>query len=317
MQLHRGLSRLRADLHPDAATVATIGAFDGVHQGHQAVIEQLLEQGAAHNATTVLVTFEPLPREFFAGDNAPARLQSFRERFEAIAAAGVDRLLCLRFNEALRTMSAETFARSIFVDGLGVRSIVLGDDFRFGHDREGDAEFMRRLGLQEGFEIHPTRTRELQGERISSSRLRRALQEADFELAEALLGRPFSLSGRVIYGRQLGRTIGAPTANIALRRRAVPLRGVYAVSVDTCDGGSPLRGLNGVANVGVRPTIADALKPNLEVHLLDCKLDVYGRRLRVSFRKMLRDEQRFDSLEELKAQIDRDRIAARAFFRGQ
>ena len=307
MELLRGLTSLR---RYHRASVATIGAFDGVHRGHQAVISQLLDQGRQHGLDTVLVTFEPLPREYFAGADARARLQCFYEQFQTIAALGVGRLLCLRFDERLRSMTADAFAREIFVEGLRVKSLVLGDDFRFGRDREGDADFMRRLGEAEGFETHPTGTLSHGAARVSSSRLRRALADADFALVRELLGRPFSMSGRVAHGRKLGRTIGAPTANINLRRTTVPLHGVYAVTVD----GAGLCAAPGVANVGVRPTVADGQKANLEVHLLDWNGDLYGRRLSVTFHKKIRDEQRFEAFEDLKNQIQRDFLEGRTFF---
>jgi riboflavin kinase/FMN adenylyltransferase len=237
----------------------------------------------------------------------------FRERFEALAALGVDRLLCLRFNEALRSMTAEGFARQVFVDGLGVRSLVLGDDFRFGRSREGDAEFMRQLGEREGFTTLATHTVELDGERISSSRLREALTQGRLALAQRLLGRPYQIAGRVVYGRQLGRTIGAPTANISLRRRGVALSGVFAVTVD----GAGLCAAPAIANVGTRPTIDAGQRPNLEVHLLESNPDLYGERLSVSFRHKLRDEQRFDSVDELKEKIASDIDSARNWFAGR
>ena len=307
MELLRGLDSLRSDHSPCAAT---IGAFDGVHRGHQAVIEQLREQAQKHGQPMTVVTFEPLPREYLAPDKAPARLQSFRERFESIAALGVDRLLCLRFDDALRGMSADDFARRLFVEGLGVKSLVIGDDFRFGKAREGDAPFIRRLGEEVGFETHPTTTVEVSGERVGSTRLRLALERGDFVEARELLGRDFSMAGRVIYGRQLGRQLDAPTANIALRRRSVPLSGVFAVSVE----GAGLSEQAGVANVGMRPTVEAAAKPNLEVHLLDTDADLYGQRLKVSFLRKIREEQRFDSVEALKEQIHNDFAAAREWF---
>lgn len=310
MELLRGLSGLRRQQRP---CVATIGAFDGVHLGHRAVIDQLAEHACAQAFERVVVTFEPLPREYLAPTRATARLQSFREKFESLAGLGVDQLLCLRFDEKLRRMSAEAFARRVFVDTLNTRVLVLGDDFRFGCDREGDAAFMREFGREAGFTVLPTNTVTVAGERVSSTRLRAALQQGDFELAALLLGRPFSMSGRVAYGRQLARTLDAPTANITLRRRYVPLRGVYAVTVD----GEDLVAEPGVANVGSRPTVSSGERPNLEVHLLRGDFRLYGKHLRVNFHHKLRDEQRFDSLDLLKAQIGRDAEAARDWLVGR
>jgi riboflavin kinase/FMN adenylyltransferase len=307
MELIRGLYGLRSCHRP---SVATIGAFDGVHLGHQAVIAQLREQGRQHGLCTTVVTFEPLPREYLSVDRAPARLQSFRERFSALAELGVDQLLCLRFNETLRQMSARSFADTIFVQGLACRSLVLGDDFRFGRDREGGSSLMREIGAQAGFDTLPTHTVELAGERVSSTRLREALAAGDFSLAEACLGRPYGMSGRVIHGRQLGRQIGVPTANIALRRRSVPLSGVFAVSVS----GAGLDNVAAIANVGIRPTVEAGLRPNLEVHVLEGEHALYGERLSVSFRHKLRDEQRFESVDQLKTQIHSDIDGARSWF---
>jgi len=307
MELLRGLGGLRDRHRP---CVATIGAFDGVHRGHQAVVAQTAELAAGHVLPLTVVTFEPLPREYLAGDAAPARLQSFRDKFEAFRALGVDRLLCLRFNETLRNMSAEAFARDLFVDGLGVRALVLGDDFRFGRAREGDASFMRRFGERAGFSTQATRTVLVDGERVSSTRLRSALAGGDFTLAERLLGRPFTLGGRVMFGRRLGRELGAPTANLALRRRSVPLAGVFAVRVS----GAGMDAAPAIANVGVRPTVAEGQRANLEVHVLDGEPDLYGERLTATFVAKLRDEMRFASLDDLRDRIHKDIAAARAYF---
>lgn len=312
MELLRGLGGLRGRHRP---CVATIGAFDGVHRGHRVVIEQLAQQSARCGLPSTLVTFEPLPREYLAREcpaprQAPARLQSFRERCEALRALGVERLLCLRFDEALRQMSAEHFARAVFVQGLGVRALVLGDDFRFGRAREGDAALMREVGAREGFTTLGTRTIEHAGERISSSRVRAALRAGDFALAQDLLGRPYTLSGRVAHGRRLGREIGFPTANIALRRLALPLAGVYAVAVR----GAALAECEAIANVGRRPSVAEGLRPNLEVHVLAGNPDLYGQRLHVRFLRKLREEQKFASIDALKTRIRHDVQDAREWF---
>lgn len=307
MELIRGLNGLRPSHRP---SVVTIGAFDGVHLGHQAVIAQLREQGREHAVRTTVVTFEPLPREYLAAGSAPARLQSFRERFSALAELGVDQLLCLQFNESLRQMSARSFAEAIFVRGLACRSLVLGDDFRFGRDREGGSSLMREIGVKAGFSTLPTHTVELDGERISSTRLRDALAAGDFDLARACFGRDYTMSGRVVHGRQLGRQIGVPTANITLRRRSVPLSGVFAVTVS----GDTLEQAEAIANVGTRPTVEAGMRPNLEVHVLDGEHALYGQRLTVSFRHKLREEQRFGSVDELKTQIHRDIDGARSWF---
>ena len=307
MELIRGLHNLRPR---HRGCVATIGAFDGVHLGHKAVMDHLKAKATELNLPSTVIVFEPLPREYFAPIKAPARIMSFREKFQAMAELGVDRLLRIRFNEELREMSAQQFVEDVFVAGLGVRYVVLGDDFRFGNDRQGDVRFIQQQGEVHGYQAGPTPTQEWQGERVSSTRIREALEAADFERAERMLGRPYSISGKVIYGRQLGATIGAPTANLELRRLRAPLSGVYAVEVT----GAGLDGAYGVANVGVRPTVDESIKANLEVHLLDREIQLYGQHIEVAFRHKLRDEKKFDSLDELKENIARDIDDTRAWF---
>ena len=241
---------------------------------------------------------------------APARIMSFREKFQAMRQLGVDRLLRIRFNEELRGMSAQRFVEDVFVAGLGVRYVVLGDDFRFGNDRQGDVRFIQQQGEIHGYAAGPTPTQEWQGDRVSSTRIRQALEAADFDRAEKMLGRPYTISGKVIYGRQLGQTIGTPTANLELRRLRAPLAGVYAVEVS----GAGLDRALGVANVGVRPTVDDSIKANLEVHLLDRNIELYGQHIEVCFRHKLRDEKKFDSVDELKLNIASDIENTRAWF---
>ncbi|MDJ0878894.1 MAG: bifunctional riboflavin kinase/FAD synthetase [Halieaceae bacterium] len=307
MELIRGLHNLRPR---HRGCVATIGAFDGVHHGHRAVLRHVLEKAETLGVPSVVVVFEPLPREYLAPREAPPRIMSFREKLEAFAAIGIDRVLRVRFDEALRSMSAVDFVRRVFVDGLGVRYVVMGDDLRFGRGREGGYELMQAEGQEHGFEVMPTETLDVQGDRVSSTRIREALTAADFELAEQLLGRPYSMSGKVVYGDQRGRTIGVPTANLELHRLRAPLTGVYVVEV----AGASERAEPGVANVGVRPTIGAEFRANLEVNLLDFAGDLYGRRLEVTFREKIRDEMKFDSLEELKTQIHKDIAYGRQFF---
>ncbi len=307
MELIRGLHNLRPR---HRGCVATVGAFDGVHLGHQAVLRHLLEKSREYGVPATIIVFEPLPREFFAPLEAPARIMSFREKFQELRYEGVDRLLRIRFDESLRSMSAQAFIDRVFVDGLAVRYVVLGDDFRFGSDREGDYKFIREQGERYGYEARPTPTETLEGERVSSTRIREALEAADFPLAEKLLGRPYSISGKVVYGRQMGQTIGVPTANLELRRLRAPLSGVYAVEVS----GNALEGAMGVANVGVRPTVDNSIRANLEVHLLDRKVHLYGQHIEVTFRRKLRDEKKFNSVTELQENIARDIAETRAWF---
>jgi riboflavin kinase/FMN adenylyltransferase len=310
MELIRGLHNLRPR---HRGCVVTVGAFDGVHRGHQAVIRHLQAKAAELELPSVVMVFEPLPREYFAPRTAPARLMSFREKFRALRDLGVNRLLRVRFNEQLRSMSAQAFVEDVFVKGLGVRYVVLGDDFRFGKEREGDLEFMRDQGEQHGYEAGPTPTLAIAGERVSSTRIRHALEQGQFALAEELLGKPYSISGRVVYGRQLGREMGAPTANVELNRLRSPLSGVFAVEVS----GGGLVKAPGVANVGVRPTVDDSIRANLEVHLLDREADLYGRRIEVTFLHKLREEMKFDSLEILRATIAGDIDSTRSWFAGR
>ena len=306
MELIRGLHNMRPR---HRGCVLTIGAFDGVHLGHQAVIMHLLDKSRELGVPSLVIVFEPLPREYFSPLEAPARIMSFREKFFAMRDLGVDRLLRVQFKESLRAMSAQQFLDDIFVAGLGVRYVVLGDDFRFGNDRQGDLEFIRQQGPRHGYEARPTPTFSIDGERVSSTRIREALEAADFAVAQRLLGRPYSISGKVVYGRQLGHTLGAPTANLQLDRLRAPLAGVYVVEVS----GAGLVGAAGVANVGVRPTVDDSIRANLEVHLLDREVALYGQHIEVTFRHRLRAEQKFGSVDELRENIARDIGNARAW----
>lgn len=304
MQLIRGLSALPA--FPDGC-VATLGNFDGVHLGHQAVLRQAADQARKFGLPLVVLIFEPLPREFFAPNAPVARLTRLRERAAFMAELGVvDVLLVLRFNTAFAQLTAETFVERVLVDALRARHIVIGDDFRFGQGREGDFALLEQLGRQFDFSVQAAATWTLDGERVSSTRIRSHLTERDVAGAARLLGRPFTLCGRVIHGDKRGRQLGFPTANVALHRRLSPLRGVFAVTTTLTDGTV----VNGVANVGTRPTV-DGQDARLEVHCFDFDRDIYGQMVRVAFCHPLRDEQKFSSLEALIAQINRDVVAAR------
>ncbi|WP_328188532.1 bifunctional riboflavin kinase/FAD synthetase [Marinobacter sp. OP 3.4] len=312
MRLIRGLTNLkllsrREDSVLSQGCVATVGNFDGVHLGHQTILEQVKEKADQLGVPSVVMVFEPQPREFFQGDEAPPRLTGFRQKFETLLASGVDIVLCLKFDETFRSYSAMGFIDDVLIDGLKVRHLVVGDDFRFGCDRAGDFRLLQQVGEKAGYSVENTRTVTVEGDRVSSTRIRHALQDNQLELAGQLLGRPYTITGRVVYGRQLGRTIGAPTANILLGRMA-PLQGVYVVAVTLPDG----RQLDGVANIGLRPTV-DGRQPSLEVHIFDFAGTLYGQRIDVSFRHPLRDEIKFDSIDELKDQIARDLKDARAW----
>ncbi len=306
MELIRGLHNLRPR---HRGCVATIGNFDGVHLGHKAVLDQLAAKAHAMTVPALVMIFEPQPQEFFAPGKVPARLTRLREKLRALDLDQVDRVLCVRFDARFAAISPEQFVRGILVEGLDVRYVVVGDDFRFGHARQGDFEFLRECGRQYGFEVGRRETFSIDGVRVSSSRVRHALEQGDLEGARALLGYVFNMTGRVAHGDKRGRTIGYPTANIYLHRRSVPLQGVFAVRMAGVDH----EPLPGVANVGVRPTVGGLKLPILEVHLFDFNGDIYGRHVRVDFLHRIREEKRFASLDELKAQIRADEEAAREY----
>ncbi len=306
MQLIRGLHNLRPEHRGSAVT---IGNFDGLHRGHQAVLRRLRERADALGLSTTVMTFEPTAQEYFTPQQAPARLQRLRDKLMLLREFGVDRTLCLRFDRRLAELSADEFVERILLRGLGVRYLVVGDDFRYGRDRSGDFAQLQRAGRDGGFEVADTATFCHDDERISSTRVREVLAAGDFATATRLLGRPFRICGRVAPGQQRGRTIGFHTANLRLHRRLSPLKGVFAVLVH----GLGARALTGVANLGTRPTV-DGRDFVLEVHLFDFDQDIYGRYLDVEFCTRLRDEQKFESFDLLRQQIGRDAAAARRYF---
>jgi riboflavin kinase/FMN adenylyltransferase len=307
MQLIRGLHNLKP---AHRGCVATIGNFDGVHLGHQAVIGQLAEKAAELGLPSVVVTFEPQPPEFFAPERAPARLTRFREKLQALRRFSVGRVMSLRFDEHLATLSPEEFVRLLLVEGLAVRYLVVGDDFRFGKGRAGDFRMLQEAGRAHGFQVINLHTFSVDGERVSSTRIRNALAEGRLADAEKLLGRPYRMCGRVAHGDKRGRLIGFPTANIHLHRTRTPVSGVFAVEMF----GLEREPLQGVANVGSRPTVGGT-RALLEVHLFDFAGDVYGRYVHVDFVHKLREERRFESFDALKQQILLDADAARDYFR--
>ncbi len=302
----RGLHNLQAE---HRGNVVTIGSFDGVHLGHQLILQQVCEQAKALALPSLAMVFEPQPHEFFAGDKAPARLMRLREKVMALFAAGVDRVFCLPFNRRFSQQTAQAFIQQVLVDALGTRYLVVGDDFRFGAQREGDYRQLLTAGISHGFTVTDTRTYVMDGARVSSTRIRQLLRQSRFVDAAALLGRPYTISGRVVKGSQLGRTLGAPTANVHLHRYCSPLSGVFAV--DVMLGGESAAG---IANVGVRPTLGGDRKPLLEVHLFNRNDNLYGQDIIVAFKHKLREEQRFDNLEKLKQQIQWDIEQAKVFF---
>jgi riboflavin kinase/FMN adenylyltransferase len=305
MELIRGLHNLRPR---HRGCVATIGNYDGVHRGHQAVLAGLKDKACALDLPAVVVTFEPMPREYFAPAKAPARLTRFREKWTALAACGMDRLLCLRFNQALAGLPPEEFIRRVLLDGLAVRYLVVGDDFRFGRERAGDFALLQRAAARHGFELARTPTLTVGDLRVSSTRIRKALAAGDLDTARALLGRRFRMLGRVAYGDGLGRQLGFPTANIRLERGRSPVHGIFVVRVE----GAGERPLDGVASVGTRPTVGGETSV-LEVFILDFDGDLYGCHIEVEFLVRLRDELHFNSLDELKRHIRQDVEQAKAF----
>lgn len=289
--------------------MATIGNFDGVHLGHQAVLSQLKSNASRLGLPALAMIFEPHPREFFEGDEAPPRLMSLRDKVETMWSLGVDRVLCLQFNSRLRSMTAREFVEDVLVNRLDIRCLIVGDDFRFGCDRSGNVAMLQAAGKQHGFEVLDADTFEYQNARVSSTRIRQALTEGKFELAETLLSRPYSISGKVIHGRKLGRQLDMPTANISLQGMKPPVQGVYVARLQVSGESLPA-----VANVGAKPTVAGDIMPLLEVHVLDWSGDLYGQRVQVEFLEKIRDEQRFSGKEALQQQLLRDRDYACSYF---
>ena len=307
MKLIRGVHNVRPE---HKGCVLTIGVFDGVHVGHQTLLSRLAALGRDHRLPSVLMCFEPQPQEALDYLVTPARLTPFREKMQALIATTVDRVLCARFDEAFAAKAADAFIEDILVDKLGVRHVVVGDDFRFGFQAEGDFDLLGEAGRKFGFEVHRRDTHRVAGDRVSSTRIRNLLAIGQLEQASELLGRRYAVSGRIRYGRQLGRTIGFPTANISMRRLVSPVSGVFAVDIHLAGESSPRPA---VANIGNRPTV-EGKEFLLEVHILDFSEDLYGRYARVELRQKLREERRFDGIDALKAQIQLDAQAARSFF---
>jgi riboflavin kinase/FMN adenylyltransferase len=306
MEIINGLHNLRS-WH--RGCVLTIGNFDGVHRGHRQLIDALCEKAKAMGVPSMLMTFEPQPREFFAGTKLPARLTRFREKVYLLDQTPLDRLLCLPFNERTANIEAGWFAKDFVVDQVGAKHLVIGDDFRFGRGREGDFALFERYGQIHGYSVSAMSTL-LQGEaRISSTLIRETLAAGDFTAAANLLGHEYFIMGRVVYGRQLGRQLNVPTANIRLQRYRAALEGVYCVTVEGIAGAVR----HGIANIGVRPTV-DGKEPLLEVHVFDYTGNLYGDLIKVTFKQKLREEQAFDSIDALKTQINQDIEQARHYF---
>lgn len=288
----------------------TIGNFDGVHRGHQAMLERTVARARELRLDSCVLTFEPHPREFFTPATAPARLTRLRDKLELMAAAGVGRVHVARFDARLAALPAERFVEAYVARGLRAAWLLVGRDFRFGAKRGGDFETLEQLAARHGFELEAMPEVALQGERVSSSAVRAALLAGDLPAAERLLGRPYAMSGRIAHGEKLGRELGFPTANIPLPKRA-PLAGIFVVEC-LLEGEAAWR--PGVASVGRRPTVNPTAAPLLEVHLLDYAADLYRRHLQVRFLRKLRDEQKYDDVPALRAAIAGDAARARSYF---
>ena len=305
MQVFRGIPA-----RADKPIALTIGNFDGVHPGHRAMIARLAESARPRGLPVSVMMFEPQPQEFFAPDQAPARLTSLREKLEILRDCGVDRTYVFRFDFAFAQLTADQFISRILRDGLAVRRLLVGDDFRFGARRAGDMGLLKMVAPQLGFEVDAMPSVVVAGLRVSSTAIRACLESGDLDGAQQLLGRRYAIAGRVVRGDQLGTRLGYPTANIQLKRLRAPLSGIFVVEA-TGLGAEPMPG---VASLGVRPTVKERGRPTLEVHLFDFEGRIYGRRIGVRFLEKLRDEQKFSDIDALVAQMDLDAVAAKDYF---
>jgi riboflavin kinase / FMN adenylyltransferase len=307
MELIRGIHNIRPH---HLGCVVTIGNFDGVHLGHQQVLSQVSQQAKSLGLPSVVMTFEPQPMEHFAKQGAPARLTRLRDKFVQLSKFDIDRLLCVNFNTHFANLEADAFISDLLVKRLGVKFLVIGDDFCFGRGRQGDFAMLQQAGEKYDFTVVNTQSFCLEQQRVSSTAIRDALANDQLAEAASMLGRDYSISGRVSHGRKLGRTIGFPTANIPLKRCVSPVSGVYVVQVFGLDG----EPFGGVANIGQRPTV-NGVRQQLEVHLFDLQADLYGKQLEVSLLHKLRSEVKFASFDALKQQIELDAEAARVWLR--
>lgn len=306
MQLVRHLVDLPFD-RLERGSVVTIGAYDGLHLGHRRLLDRVKESAADMGLTTAVMSFEPTPKEFFQAVRPPARLMRFREKYEALENLGIDCFYCPRFSDAMRNISAADFIRRILVHGLNARRVIIGDDFRFARRREGGLDELERAGRALGFEVEQQGSVFVDGVRVSSTAVREACQAGDMQEAARLLGRPYRMSGRVVRGQRVGRQLGYPTANVDLRRRQSPVMGIFAVRVT----GLGPAAIDGVASVGSRPTF-DGVKPLLEVHLFDFDRDIYGSYIHVDFVARLREQVKYEQVEDLVAQMHIDADNARS-----
>jgi riboflavin kinase/FMN adenylyltransferase len=291
----------------EVGSVVTIGSFDGLHLGHRQLLGRVLNAAQADKRPSLVMSFEPTPKEFFQVSQPPARLMRFREKFDALASCGIEIFYCPRFSAEMRQISAADFIRRILIHGFNLRHLVVGDDFHFAAKRQGDAELLERLGKVLDFSVERVPSVIVDGSRVSSTAIRDACETGDMQRATALLGRPYRMSGKIVRGEQLGRTLGFPTANVDLRRRQSAVMGIFAVRVHGLPGGSH----DAVASVGARPTF-DGTKPILEVHLFDFDDDIYGEYIHVDFIARLREQQRYAAVKDLVAQMHVDADNARS-----
>ena len=297
MQLVRGIHNIQSEDH---GCVLTIGNFDGVHKGHQRVISALVAKAKALNCVAAVLVFEPQPQELFAPDQAPARLCRLRDKYSLLAELGVERLICVNFTQKFASQSAQQFIEHLLVEKLGIKHLIVGDDFHFGKNRVGDFTMLSQMGKQFGFDVTDTASCKMANCRVSSTAIRQALVLDNLNDVENMLGRPYSIIGKVFHGDKRGRQLGFPTANVLLKRRNSPLSGVFAVLVKTLNGT-----YTGVANIGARPTV-NGKRQQLEVHIFDFNDDLYGQCIEVIIKKKLRQVITFDSLSALTAQIKLD-----------
>jgi riboflavin kinase/FMN adenylyltransferase len=304
MQLIRGIHNIQSQDH---GCVLTIGNFDGVHLGHARVITALIEKAKALNCTPAVMIFEPQPQELFSPETAPARLTRLRDKYILLKKLGVERLICVNFHREFACKSAEDFIEQLLVKQLGIKYLIIGDDFRFGKSRMGDFSLLKQAGEKFNFAVSDTASFKLEDCRISSTQIRNALEQDLLADAEKMLGRAYSIVGRVFHGDKRGRQLGFPTANVLLKRRVSPISGVYVVEVKTVE-----NSFYGVANIGSRPTVS-GIRQQLEVHIFNFNEDIYGQTIEVVMLKKLRDEIKFSSLDALKKQISQDSEQAKAF----
>ncbi|HBY84316.1 MAG TPA: bifunctional riboflavin kinase/FAD synthetase [Colwellia sp.] len=297
MQLVRGIHNIQLNDH---GCVLTIGNFDGVHLGHQQVIKALVSKAKALNCVAAVLVFEPQPQELFSPETAPARLCRLRDKYNLLAKLGVQRLICVNFSAKFANQSAQHFIENLLVNKLGIKHLIVGDDFHFGKNRTGNFSMLCQAGEKYGFDVSDTASYKMADCRISSTAIRQALEQDDLVSVKQMLGREYSIIGRVFHGDKRGRQLGFPTANVLLKRRVSPLSGVFAVMVKTNNGE-----FKGVANIGARPTI-NGIRQQLEVHIFDFDENVYGQCIEVVVKKKLRPVIKFDSLEALTAQIRQD-----------